>query len=53
MKEKIRRAVQYLKEHPGAVKGIIGAVCFILGVQAGPQVYAIIDAIINLLGVLF
>lgn len=53
MKEKIRRAIQYLKEHPGAVKGIIGAICFILGVQASPQVYAIIDAILNLLGVLF
>lgn len=53
VKEIIGRLVNYAEEHPGAVKALIGAVGVILGVQISPQVNAIIDAVINLLGVLF
>lgn len=53
VKEIFARLVGYAEEHPGAVKALIGAVGVILGVQISPQVNAIIDAIIQLLGVLF
>lgn len=53
VKEIIGRLVNYAEAHPGAVKALIGTVGVILGVQISPQVNAIIDAIIQLLGVLF
>ena len=53
IKEIFGRLVNYLEEHPGAVKSLIGAIGVILGVQISPQVHVITDAVIQFLGVLF
>lgn len=52
-KEILSRAVQYLKAHPAALKSLIAAISFILGVQVSAEALMIVDAIIQFLGVLF
>lgn len=52
-KEIFSRTVQYLKTHPAALKSLIAAISFILGVQVSEEALMIVDVIIQFLGVLF